>query len=113
MDREAFTIAYAAQFRFVWNLCLTLLRNPADAEDAVQETFLRLLRQKTPPQDAEGLRAWLIARVESVLRRRAAYSCTYPCIGRMLTKFSILLFPFPLPFLKRYDITIPHIFDRL
>ena len=68
MDREAFTIAYAAQFRFVWNLCLTLLRNPADAEDAVQETFLRLLRQKTPPQDAEGLRAWLIVTARNVCR---------------------------------------------
>ena len=45
LDKEAFTRIYAAQARYVWNLCLTLLHNPADTEDAVQETFLRLLRQ--------------------------------------------------------------------
>lgn len=68
MDREAFTNTYAAEFRFVWNLCLTLLRNPADAEDAVQETFLRLLRQAAPPPSPEGLRGWLIVTARNVCR---------------------------------------------
>ena len=46
MNREAFARIYDEQFRFVWNVCLTLLRNPADVEDAVQETFLRLLQRE-------------------------------------------------------------------
>ena len=33
---------YARHFRMVWNLCCTYLKHPADAEDAVQEVFLRL-----------------------------------------------------------------------
>ena len=64
MDKETFTKAYAAQFRFVWNVCLTLLRNPADTEDAVQETFLRLLLQNEP----ENIRAWLLVTARNVCR---------------------------------------------
>ena len=59
MEQEAFTTQYAAQFRLVWNLCLTLLRNPADTEDAVQGTFLRLLRHPAPPEEAGQLYALL------------------------------------------------------
>ena len=68
MEQEAFTNLYAAHFRLVWNVCLTLLRNPADTEDAVQETFLRLLRAKAPLESAEHLRAWLIVTARNVCR---------------------------------------------
>ncbi len=68
MDREAFTKIYEAQFRFVWNVCLTLLRNPADTEDAVQETFWRLLRQEDAPETAEHIRAWLTVTARNVCR---------------------------------------------
>ena len=68
MEQEAFTTQYAAQFRLVWNLCLTLLRNPADTEDAVQGTFLRLLRHPAPPEEAGQLRAWLIVTARNVCR---------------------------------------------
>ena len=68
MEQEAFTNLYAAHFRLVWNVCLTLLRNPADTEDAVQETFLRLLREKAPLESAEHLRAWLIVTARNVCR---------------------------------------------
>ena len=64
MDKEAFAKLYSAQFRFVWNVCLTLLRNPSDTEDAVQETFLRLLRQEEP----ENVRAWLLVTARNVCR---------------------------------------------
>lgn len=68
MDREAFAGIYAAQFRFVWNICLTLLRNPSDTDDAVQETFLRLLQQEEPPESPERLRAWLTVAARNVCR---------------------------------------------
>lgn len=68
MDKETFTKIYAAQLRFVWNICLTLLRNPSDTEDAVQETFLRLLRQDETPETTEGLRAWLTVTAKNVCR---------------------------------------------
>ncbi len=68
MDKEAFTKIYAAQVRYVWNVCLTLLKNPTDTEDAVQETFLRLLRQEDDLGSAAHLRAWLTVTARNVCR---------------------------------------------
>ena len=68
MDKEAFTKIYAAQVRYVWNVCLTLLNNPTDTEDAVQETFLRLLRQEDDLADPACLRAWLTVTARNVCR---------------------------------------------
>ncbi len=68
MEKEVFTKIYTAQFRFVWNICLTLLNNPADTEDAVQETFLRLLKQDDEISSAEHLRAWLTVTARNVCR---------------------------------------------
>ena len=68
MEKERFENLYAAQFRLVWNVCLTLLRNPADTEDAVQETFVRLFRESETPEPEEHLRAWLIKTARNVCR---------------------------------------------
>ncbi|MDD7516592.1 RNA polymerase sigma factor [Ruminococcus flavefaciens] len=44
----------------LYRLCLIMLKNSADAEDAVQETFIKLV-QKAPEFDSEGHeKAWLI-----------------------------------------------------
>ena len=68
MEKELFTKVYAEHFRLVWNVCLTMLRNPSDTEDAVQETFLRLLREDDPLTEGEHLRAWLIVTARNVCR---------------------------------------------
>ena len=68
MDKERFTQCYTGQFRLVWNVCLTLLRDPTDTEDAVQETFLRLLREDEAPEPEAHLRAWLIVTARNVCR---------------------------------------------
>ena len=66
MDRKEFTKQYEAYFRLVWNVCLTLLRHPEDTEDAVQETFLRLLRSRELFSSEEHLKAWLIVTARHV-----------------------------------------------
>ena len=44
----------------LYRICLIMLKNSADAEDAVQETFIKLV-QKAPKFDSEGHeKAWLI-----------------------------------------------------
>jgi RNA polymerase sigma-70 factor (ECF subfamily) len=59
--------------RFLWGLCYRMTGSAADADDILQETFVRLLQQ--PPADTdEPLRPWLV-RVSvnlsrDVLRRR-------------------------------------------
>jgi len=73
-DRE-FEAAVREHARYVYRVAQAVLRNHHDAEDAVQETFLRFLRQ---PRSGSGIRkprAWLAQtawRVALDRRRQAA-----------------------------------------
>lgn len=67
-NKELFTQRYEAHFRTVWNICLSFLRNPADTEDAVQETFLRLARTEQSFESEEHLKAWLIHTAKNLCR---------------------------------------------
>ena len=66
---------YEEYLPMVYRIAFTYLKNRSDSEDAAQESFLRLLRQEKPFQDAGHLKAWLIVTVTNVsrdmLRRRS------------------------------------------
>ena len=68
LDKQELERLYEFHFRTVWNICLTFLKNPADTEDAVQESFLRLLRDAPPFQSEEHAKAWLIHTAKNVCR---------------------------------------------
>ena len=59
--------------RFLWGLCYRMTGSAADADDILQETFVRLL-QKPPANTDEPLRPWLVRVAlnlsRDVLRRR-------------------------------------------
>ncbi len=57
LDGEALFQAYADM---LYRLCLVRTRSRSDAEDAVQETFLRVLRSKPTFQNREHQKAWLL-----------------------------------------------------
>ncbi len=44
----------------VYKIAMIILRNPDDAEDAVQNTFIRYYRKAPPFQSSEHEKAWLI-----------------------------------------------------
>src|SRR6185369_1793492 len=44
---------------FLWGLCYRMTGNSADADDIVQETFVRTLKSP-PPRTDEPLRPWLV-----------------------------------------------------
>ena len=44
----------------LYRLCLVMLRNTADAEDAVQETYIKYMMSSPPFNDSEHEKAWLI-----------------------------------------------------
>lgn len=44
----------------VYRVCLTYLRDPADAEDVVQQVFMKLVSNPREFNDAEHEKAWLI-----------------------------------------------------
>lgn len=58
--KEDFDICYETHVSTVYRLCFSFMRNDADAQDAVQETFLKLLQQKKLFENQEHVKAWLI-----------------------------------------------------
>jgi len=66
--KEEFENCYRSHFRMVWNLCYTYLHNPADVEDAVQETFLKLAGSGKTFRAAEHEKAWLIVTAGNVCK---------------------------------------------
>lgn len=44
----------------LYRICLLSLRNTADAEDAVQETFMKYIQKSPEFKDSEHEKAWLI-----------------------------------------------------
>ena len=60
-DRKAFAADMLELYAdAVFRLAVTRLRNRADAEDTVQEVFLRLYRSGVCFQDTEHVKAWLL-----------------------------------------------------
>lgn len=61
-DRVALTRLFERHERSLYHLCLGMLAEASDAEDAVQETFLRVLRTLDSPGGFRGsstVRTWL------------------------------------------------------
>ena len=74
-DAEALAVdaLYEEHRRFLWGLCYRMTGSAADAEDVVQDTFVRAL-ERPPGRTAEPLRPWLVKvalnLARDLLRRR-------------------------------------------
>ena len=51
---------YERHIETVWRVCYAYMKNGADTEDAVQETFFRLIRSGPAFESEEHEKAWLI-----------------------------------------------------
>ena len=60
------TEIYNRQADFLYRVCFNLTHNHADAEDAVQETFIRLIRSRPVFENAAHERAWLLKTGERI-----------------------------------------------
>src|SRR3954464_12543240 len=56
---EAVEVLVREHARFVFQVAYSVLRHAHDAEDVVQETFLRVVRHRTELKDVREPRAWL------------------------------------------------------
>jgi len=52
----------------LYRVCYIALRNPQDAEDAVQETFFRYVERNTTFADTDHEKAWLITVASNICR---------------------------------------------
>jgi RNA polymerase sigma-70 factor, ECF subfamily len=62
----------------LYRVAFSVLRNPADAEDAVQEAFLRVLRHRDSLGEVRDHRVWLIRIVWNIVLDRKRRSKTRP-----------------------------------
>jgi RNA polymerase sigma-70 factor (ECF subfamily) len=73
LTETEFTAAAERHLDMVYRIALNSLRHPADAEDAVQNTMLRLWRTGTDFTGEEHLRRWLARVAVNESRRIAAH----------------------------------------
>lgn len=59
-SRDALADLYARRFGMVYQICLVLMKNVPDAEDAAQTVFRRVLERGQLFRDPEHEKAWLI-----------------------------------------------------
>jgi len=62
----------------LYRVAFSVLRNPADAEDAVQEAFLRVLRHRETLGEVRDHRVWLIRIVWNIVLDRKRRAKTRP-----------------------------------
>lgn len=62
----------------LYRVAYSVLRNAADAEDAVQEAFLRVLRHRETLEDVRDRRVWLIRIVWNIVLDRKRRAKTRP-----------------------------------
>ena len=59
-SREEIENIYRRNFKLVYQICLVLMKNVPDAEDAAQTVFGRVMERDKPFRDPEHEKAWLI-----------------------------------------------------
>jgi RNA polymerase sigma-70 factor (ECF subfamily) len=76
---EATLTALVSQYSgTLYRVAFSVLRNPADAEDAVQEAFLRVLRHRDTLDEVRDRRVWLIRIVWNIVLDRKRRAKTRP-----------------------------------
>ena len=97
MEREwphtgmSFRALYEEHLPMVYRLAYSYLRNPQDSEDAAQECFLRLMKQKREFRDAGHVKAWLIVTVSNVCKDEARDQASPPETDRELLELILQL----------------------
>jgi RNA polymerase sigma-70 factor (ECF subfamily) len=76
---EAALAALVSQYAgTLYRVAFSVLRNPADAEDAVQEAFMRVLRHRDSLGEVRDQRVWLIRIVWNIVLDRKRRAKTRP-----------------------------------
>jgi RNA polymerase sigma-70 factor (ECF subfamily) len=77
-DEETLAALVSQYSGTLYRVAFSVLRNSADAEDAVQEAFLRVLRHRDTLGDVRDRRVWLIRIVWNIVLDRKRRAKTRP-----------------------------------
>jgi len=77
-DEEALAALVTQYASTLYRVAFSVLRNSADAEDAVQEAFLRVLRHRDNLDEVRDQRVWLIRIVWNIVLDRKRRARTRP-----------------------------------
>jgi len=77
-EEEALSALVSQYSGTLYRVAYSVLRNAADAEDAVQETFMRVLRHRDSLGEVRDQRVWLIRIVWNIVLDRKRRSKTRP-----------------------------------
>jgi RNA polymerase sigma-70 factor, ECF subfamily len=78
-DREAFALIYRNYSELVHRVCLRMLRDPAEAEDAAQDVFFRVFLKINTFRGDSAFSSWLYRLTTNVVLmrfRRNKHNCT-------------------------------------
>src|SRR6185312_15249201 len=78
VDEDALAALVTEYSATLYRVAFSVLRNPSDAEDAVQEAFLRVLRHRDTLAEVRDHRVWLIRIVWNVVLDRKRRAKTRP-----------------------------------
>ena len=67
-DQERFAQLYQRNFKLVYQICLLMLKNVPDAEDAAQNVFRKVMERRPAFRDPEHEKAWLIVTARNECR---------------------------------------------
>lgn len=68
--KEELADLYRRQVGMVYHICLMLMKNVPDAEDAAQTVFRKVMEQPEPFRDPEHEKAWLIVTARNECRNQ-------------------------------------------
>lgn len=65
----------------LFRICYTILSNEADAEDALQETFIRYMTKAPLFRDSDHEKAWLIKVATNVCKNMVRFKTKHACVN--------------------------------
>jgi RNA polymerase sigma-70 factor (ECF subfamily) len=69
-DREAFALLYRTYAELVYRVCLRMLRDPAEAEDAAQDVFVRVFLKINTFRGESAFSSWLYRLTTNIVLMR-------------------------------------------
>lgn len=73
MDSAQAETLYQRYFDTLYRVCFLYMKNEADSLDAVQETFLRLIRSGFKEESEEKTKAWLIVTASNYCKKQLSH----------------------------------------